>query len=255
MSDKNKISKNSRFNTEFDTAVLLSVLRRQWFIIPILLLIGISSGFLYLRYTKPKYESSAVIQRSSQDEGKRVLDIENFQNENNLSEDIELLKSEFLLEKALRNLNLEISYFSEGEILTEEKYLYSSYHITLRKLKDSTLIGQRINLLNEGGNLSFSFFKNGAEVKLPVIPNQLVDNEYFDLTLKISKEDIFQKSSVENQLYFVFNDYQKLTAKMHPALSVYALNPEARTIKISYQSNNRLLASDVVSSVINTFFE
>ncbi|MCH2234874.1 MAG: polysaccharide biosynthesis tyrosine autokinase [Crocinitomicaceae bacterium] len=255
MTDKPKISRNSRFNTEFDSAVLWSVLKRQWFIIPILLMTGIVAGFLYLRYTKPKYESSAVIQRSSQDEGKRILDIENFQNENNLSEDIELLKSEFLLEKALRNLNLEISYYSEGEILTEEKYLFSSYHVTLRTLKDSSLIGQRINLLNEGGNLSFSFFKNGNEVKLPVVPNEAINNEFFDLSLKISKEDVFQKSSTENELYFVFNDYKQLTAKMHPALSVYALNPEARTIKISYQSNNRLLAADVVSSVINTFFE
>lgn len=115
--------------------ILWIVIRKYWPVFPVLFLLAFASGFLYLRYTKPLYSSNAIIQRSSQDEGKRILDIDNFEKEGSLSEDVELLRSTFLLEKAIRNLDLNTSYFSEGEILTEEKYLMSSYHITLLELK------------------------------------------------------------------------------------------------------------------------
>jgi len=130
-----KINTISSLNKEFDFDIVKSIFKSNWYIIPIVILIGLSTGYTYLRYTKPVYQSSAIIQRTSKDEGKRILAIDNFEQESKLSEDVELLRSTFLLEKALRNLNLKISYYSEGKILTEEKYLHSSYHVTFLELK------------------------------------------------------------------------------------------------------------------------
>tara|TARA_B110000046_G_C13007580_1_gene405079 strand:- start:184 stop:624 length:441 start_codon:yes stop_codon:yes gene_type:complete len=123
LSDKASHNKANRFtiNKDFDPDILLVVVKKYWLVFPILLMIALSAGYLYLRYTKPVYASSAVVQRSSQDEGKRILDIESFDNEGSLSEDLELLKSTFLLEKTLKNLNLNISYYSEGELLSSKK--------------------------------------------------------------------------------------------------------------------------------------
>ena len=56
-------------------------------------------------------------------------------------------------------------------------------------------------------------------------------------------------------MYFVFNDYSVLTSNLHSSLNVYALNEDARTIEVSFASNNPKLATDVVQSLINTFFE
>ena len=235
MGNRRKIS--NKFNTDFDLSIFKSVLQRYWLVFPILMLLAGITGFIYLRYTKPKYESIAVIQRSSQDEGKRILDIDNFENENNLSEDVELLRSKFLLEKALRNLNLNVSYYSEGEILTEEKYLFSSYHITLKELRDSSLIGRPIDVKNEGNTVSLSFQSNSGQQMIPVVLGEDIDNEFFALSFKISKPELFKRTSSENRLYFTFNDYKQLTDKLHPQLNVFALNVEARTIQISFQSN------------------
>lgn len=253
MGNRRKIS--NKFNTDFDLSIFKSVLQRYWLVFPILMLLAGITGFIYLRYTKPKYESIAVIQRSSQDEGKRILDIDNFENENNLSEDVELLRSKFLLEKALRNLNLNVSYYSEGEILTEEKYLFSSYHITLKELRDSSLIGRPIDVKNEGNTVSLSFQSNSGQQMIPVVLGEDIDNEFFALSFKISKPELFKRTSSENRLYFTFNDYKQLTDKLHPQLNVFALNVEARTIQISFQSNNSRLAQDIVASLINTFFQ
>ena len=254
MAENNSIKRTS-FNKEFDTTLMATVLRRNIFVPIIMLVLGLTISFIYLRYTKPVYESNAVIQRSSQDEGKRILDIEGFENENDLSADVELLKSTYLLEKSLRNLNLEISYFAEGEILTEERYLSSSYHITILELKDSSLVGVPIWVKNKGENIDLTFEKAGENKTITVQPDTPINNEYFNMIFKINDEALFKTNSSSNKLYFVFNDYKTLTNAMHPRLEVFALNPEAKTIQISFRSNNHRLSKDVVSSLINTFFE
>ena len=242
-------------NKEFDLDILLGVLRRQWLVFPILFAIAFASGYIYLRYTKPVYDSNAVIQRGSQDEGKRILDIESFESEGSLSEDVELLKSTFLLDKALHNLNLNVSYYSEGEILTEEKYLMSSYHITLLELYDSSVVGMPIYLTKEDSGFNLAFTKNGVVEEFLIQPDEEFSNDYFSLIFKIDKVDQFESSVSENTLYFVLNDYQTLTNRYHPNLSVFILNAEAKTIQIAFESNNPRLATDVVSAVIRTFFQ
>lgn len=251
----NKSQQKFAINKEFDPEILWIVLKKNWFIFPLLIFIALLSGYVYLRYTKPIYSSNAVIQRTSKDEGKRVLDIEGFENESNLSQDVELLRSTFLLEKALKNLNLTISYYSEGEILTEEKYLMSSYHITLLALKDSSIVGTRMNIDEKGDGYQLSFEKRGKHFEYDIIPDQELNTDFFDLIFKIDKEKQFLSSVQENELYFVLNNYKTLTDRLHPDLQVYVLNNEAKTIEIKFESNNRRLATDVVSSVITTFFQ
>jgi tyrosine-protein kinase Etk/Wzc len=252
----NNIPNRFAVNKEFDLDIVWVVLRKHWLVYPLLLLVALTSGYLYLRYTKPVYSSSAVIQRSSQDEGKRILDIESFENEGLLSEDVELLKSTFLLEKALRNLNLNISYFSEGDILTEEKYLMSSYHVTLLEITDSSIIGKPIHVdLAENNQYLVSYNLNGEKIELKINADEVVATKHFRLLLKVDDKAQFKRDSDENALYFVLNNYSELTKRMHPDLKVYILNPEAKTIQISFESNNSRLATDVVASLISTFFQ
>lgn len=100
--ENNSEHKNKRIsslNKDFDLDIVLAVLKRNWLVVPVILVLALTFSFLYLRYTKPLYQSSAVIQRSSQDEGKRILEIEGFEEENKLSEDVELLRSTFCLRK------------------------------------------------------------------------------------------------------------------------------------------------------------
>lgn len=252
---QDKPIKRSTLNKDLDLNLAATVLRRNFWVPIVIACLAIAGCWVYLRYTKPVFESSAVIQRSTQDEGKRILDIEGFEKEGDLSEDVELLRSTFLLEKALRNLNLEISYFAEGEILTEERYLNSSYHITLLELKDSSLVGVPIWVNNQGESVEFSFEKNGGTQRIEIIPNEPVNNDFFNLIFKVNNQALFESNSGNNKLYFVFNNYETLTNQFHPRLEVFTLNPDAKTIQISFKSNNHRLSKDVVSSVIGTFFE
>ncbi|HIP36809.1 MAG TPA: polysaccharide biosynthesis tyrosine autokinase [Crocinitomix sp.] len=244
----------SNLNKDFDLDIAKSVIKRNWISVPIIIGISLVLAFIYLRYSKPLYESSALIQRTSKDEGKRILEIDGFSQELNLQEDVELLKSTFLLEKALKNLNLKISYFSEGKILTEEKYLQSPYHITLFELKDSSLIGKKIEVTGNIDKVTLSF-PNSNYQPIEIIPSVPFENNWFSIEFKVNDKTNFLKNLKENKNYFIFNDYKALTQKLHENLNVFVVNNDAKTIRVSYKSNNAALARDVVSSLINTFFK
>ena len=95
-----------------------------------------------------------VIQLSDKDNAKDVLNIENINSRNNqLSSIVELLRSELLFNRAVKSLSLNVSLYSRGKVLTEEKYLKSSFYIQPYELKDSSLINQEITVTFKGKEL------------------------------------------------------------------------------------------------------
>ncbi len=251
----NNFSSISNLNKELDIDIAKTVFKKNWIWIILMLFIGVTTAFIYLRYTKSVYESKAVIQRSSKDEGQRILEFDDFIQDNNLSADVELLKSNFLLEKALRNLNLKISYFSEGEVLTEEKYTQSPYHVTFIELKDSSLINTPIYVINEDKRIFLEFNHNGKLEVIEVNTLDEIDNIFFKLKFKIDNKSKFYSDIEADKLYFRINNYKNLTAKLHKNLFVKIVNPDANTIEVAFRSNNKVLAKKLVSELIETFFE
>ncbi|MFK8038280.1 MAG: polysaccharide biosynthesis tyrosine autokinase [Crocinitomicaceae bacterium] len=250
-----KLFSSSNLNRELDFDIFKSVFKSNWFWIVVIFFIGIVSSLLYLRYTKPVFESNAIIQRTLRDEGHQVLAFESFSQENNLSADVELLKSPFLLEKVLINLNLQISYFSEGEVLTEEKFTQSPYHVTFMELKDSSIVNTQIVVRKKDEKLFLDYIKSDKKYSAEVSNNEIVNNDQFKLVFKIDDEERFFEDIKNDKLYFRINNYKLLTQELIKNLHVSVLNFDAKTMKISFKSNNRYLARELVNELVNTFFE
>jgi capsular exopolysaccharide synthesis family protein len=241
-------------NSEFNPAILSTVIKRSWYWILLIFGIAVAVVFIFLRYSKPVYESSAVIQVVNEDPGADVIGIENINNRKSLSKEIQLLNSQYLFDKAIRSLNLNISYFSKGEFLTEERYLQSTFNITPYALLDSSLCNRPIFLGNDGNQLFLSYDHNGHNYKEKIVPNELFKNTFFELMLKVPHEEILFKELVKNQLYFEFNNVTNLVNRFLPDFKAEALNMEARTINLIHKSNNANLSRDIVQAVTNAFF-
>ncbi len=241
-------------NKDFQPAILSAVFRKNWLWIPFAILFFTLSGMIYLRYTKPIYESNAVIQIGSKDQGKDVLGLENLNTKKGLSEAVELMRSEFLFNKTIRSLNMNISYFSQGKFLTEERYLSSSFIVTPFQLKDSSLCQIPIYISESGNTYKLSYTIDGNQFNVPFKTDSLIENNHFKITIKIANPISFESESKENLIYFVFNNPDKLTERLISNLSVTPLNPEAKTIQISFRSNNAAMSKDITESVYRTFF-
>lgn len=242
-------------NREFDIDIFNTILRKNWYWLPIFVGLFLGIAFIYLRYTKPVYEAQTIIQLGSIDEGKKIVDVENVSTTSDeLSSNVELLKSELILKEALKKLKLNVSYFSKGDILTEEKYTYSSYRILPLTLKDSSIVGKPIRLSVDNEYVILEYDFAGQQVDRIKV-GETYENEFFKIVVNVRDWEQLRRILIENELFFVFNDFAKLARAYLPHLSIRVVNPEAKSIEIKYRSNNPALSKDIVASVVQTFFE
>ena len=135
---------------------------RYWYLYISIALLFIFLAYLYLRYTTPIYEvrSEIIIKDDkgglSQQNILSELDI--FNTKSNANDEIEILKTRYLMEKVVEELQLNVNYFATGKIKTTELYKTSPFTIKLLFLKDS--IATQEFHIQPSNNLEFNVIKN-----------------------------------------------------------------------------------------------
>ena len=167
-------------NKEFNPLIIEIILKRNWktpiFITLFLLVIA----FIYLRYTKPVYESIAVLQIVEEDKVGQVLgDVTKTSQGANLAQEVEFLNSDFLMNQTIKKLNLNVNLYSEGKLLTKDLYKQSTFEIVPISLIDSSLCGTRVDISLEGNKICLSYQKNGFNKKAYGFPNREIRNVDF----------------------------------------------------------------------------
>lgn len=249
-------NKSLIINKDFDLIILQTIVKRYWWWPVLFVVLFFSLSYFFLRYTKPTYESSMVIQLDNQDNAKDIINIENINTkENDISSEIELMRSQFLFEKAIGRINYNVSLYSKGQVLTEEKYNSSSFNVQPYALKDSTLINTPINVDYKNGLVIISYHFNGKNNVVKGKLNQHLVNDHFDIVLKAANVNEFQIDSDDNELYFIFNSVESFAARFLPSLQVFPIDPIAKTIQITFKSNNPQLCYDLSLAVAEAFIE
>jgi capsular exopolysaccharide synthesis family protein len=242
-------------NKEFNPAILATVLKRSFVFFILIFGIAFSLAYVYLRYSKPVYEASMLIQVFNEDQASDVIGIDHINNRRSISREIQLLRSQYLFDKAIERLNLNVSYFSKGDVLTEERYHQSSFHVTPFHLHDSALCHVPIWVKQNGGGYLLVYHFGGIEYSELVQSGQRVQNQHFDFSFKVPREDLFREELKKNQLYFEFNNPSSLARRFLSGLEVNPVDVEAKTIAIKHKSNNAVLSKDIIGAVAQSFFD
>lgn len=245
---------NLLINKDFDASILRTIIKRNWLWFLFFIVLFATGAFFYLRYTKPVYESSMLIQLGNEDNAKEILNVENINSRNSdMSSEIELMRSQLMIERALSKLNVSISYFSKGKILTEEKYQSSSFMVTPFELKDSSLVNVPIFVTYENEKVNLTYTIGAKKHKITGKLNQRLNNQHFDISVKINNLNHFYTDLGNNELYFVFNSIQGLALRLSSNLSVIPIDPVAKTIQVSVRGNNPRLCYDLTNAVAAAF--
>jgi tyrosine-protein kinase Etk/Wzc len=251
----NSIQKSLIINKGYNPHLLKAVIRKFWYLPFFVILLFMTFAFLYLRYTREVFKSSAIIQIEKKDQGKEILEIQNFNTEQNISAEVELLRSELLFQKAIEKLNLNISIFSKGNVLTEELYQSNAIQIELFYLKDSSIYDTPIDIKLENNKILLNYNLFGKAFSINGKLNEHIINNHFDILIKVNDLSILKDLNDKNKMYFIINNQSNLTKKLYGGLEVAAADPEAQTVLISYKSNNSILCHDIVEKVALAFFE
>lgn len=99
----------------------------QWFVLAVC--ICITMAYVYLRYTTPQYQASTTILVKDDKKGGMLSELSAFADmglgggmKSNVDNEVEILKSRTLIEKTVKNLELNVSIIEKGDVNSTELY-------------------------------------------------------------------------------------------------------------------------------------
>lgn len=234
----------TNIGSDFELGLFLFILRKNIKWIFIVFAVAMVLSFLYLRYNAPIYEASTVIQLSKSDKARQILQVNQIYDEQSLTAEVELLKSNLLLQESVKRLPLEISYFHQGEFLTKQLYRVPDPKVKLLEVRDSSIIDRQV-FIQPIGNGRFVLEYKKSQISDPFRSNDIVVTPYFEAQIQIGNDyNSEEMSSV--QVYFVINSAKQLAAYFRRSMEIRILNPVAKTISISCKDHNPRMAYDFV---------
>ena len=245
----------TNFSNNFEIGLFIHLLKKSFIIYLLIFAATIASGYLYLRYTDPIYESNLIMQINKKDQAGQLLNVySSFQDNTQLNSEVELLRSSFMLEKAINSMPVKIGYFSKGEVLTADKYKSSSCKILDFTILDSSIINQKVFISINSNNKYI--LKNEAGNTMSQEPfklDEFITNKYFSCTVSaINKESFIHELEV-NELYFIFNDIKSFAASLKGNIEVDIEDIQAQTIKIQFKHKNAKFTSDLISMLASEY--
>lgn len=260
MEQKN-INSTNNFQTEqdifndfdFPLFVLITKKTLKW----ILLIIGITITivFLYLRYTPPMYQASSTLQMTSQNTAQKVLGVMNIYEEE-IAQQIELLRSKKFIDKALSNLTLDVSYFSKGKILNNELYSASPYNVEFRNIT-SSIYNTPIHISFPNRNSIHTSYSIENELfQKPIDLNKWSVLEHVEIKIQINDFDrivLQQDQFKHNPYFFKINNTDEELRKYYNKIHMTLLNAAAKTIQVTLSDENPQKAADIINAIGGEF--
>lgn len=244
---------------DLDLDKLLSVLRKSLPYVLGIFLFCILSAYLAVRYTKPLFESASELQLDIKSEasilGFREMDSElSGRNVSGMSEEIELIKSKLFLSRVIKALDMDVSYYTQGKFLDDEKYRNAPFKVQYL-LKNESFFNKKIYVtLLDKNRYRLSFQADGQEFSQEFSFGQKVNTPYLDLTIHTT--DHFNEGAIQdNNYYFILRSDNALIQYFRDNLKVQVLNLNAKTIRVSITDHNAYKARTLVDVLSNLYLQ
>ena len=241
---------------EINVGLLLYVVRKNIFIVLLLVLVGISFSWIYLRYVPRIYESSATLMLQSV-KTNEVLGVEKIMeiDQKELQREVELMRSKNFIENAIDSLGLEIAYFQAGRtnLLNSEIYPSPFVKIECNVLKPF-LYGQRIyiNVLDDY-HYEFRYAAGERDIVKKMRFNETFKNT--DIEFKVVKNFTSYKKLINPEIFIIIKDKSQLVSEIISNIDIQPLNLSTRTLSVSYKSENISKAYSIVAQLSQRFME
>lgn len=244
---------------ELDLAKMLGVLRKSLPYVLGIFILCMLSAYLFVRYTKPLFESESELQLDIKSEasmlGFRDLSEEpTGRNVSGMSEEIELIKSKLFLTRVIKALDMDVSYYTKGQFLDDEKYRNAPFKVEYL-LKDEGFFNKKIYVTLLDKKHFRLFFRVGdQEFSQEYLFGEKINTPYLNLSLHTT--DNFNDGAIEdNNYYFILRNDNALIQYFRNNLKVQVLNLNAKTIKVSISDHNAYKARTLVDVLSNLYLE
>lgn len=238
---------------QFDFFRLKHVFFKSRVLICVLLIISLTIGYLFLRYTPNVYESTARLKINFKSES-GILGIQSNinapgQKGSSLQGEIEIIRSSVIFQEVIDKLDINVSYFVEGQILSEEKYRSSPFKILYNKSISQVPYDRKINLRIIDQNTFEYGFEEGPKTRSKF--GEKIQLKLFEF--QVLKTAGFNKSSIGPNFFFKINSNGYLLNYMRTNLSVQIENNEASTVSVRFKDYNKYKAQSIVDKFVQVY--
>lgn len=236
--------------SSLDTEKFLITFRKKLPLAVLIAVVVIVGAYLYLRYTKPLYESSSELKFDFQSEaqvfGFNPLGDET-NNLNNISGEIELIRSKVFLNKVIQSLPLKVSYFLKGNLIDEDRYKaspivfhYDSFPENEKDRPIDISLTDNQHYQIKWGSQDEDQFKTFPFDKWII---------WNGIRLNITVTSLFSSGYFNRQISVVVNSQKALHDYVDNNLTVAPQNLNANTIKITFTDHSKEKAHDMVEQI------
>ena len=153
---------------EISLSKVIDIFAKRWHYILIFLAISLFFSWLYLRYTKPMYQAKGTIRVADNNNTFRSLGIlKGFDNyTDNIQTEIQIIQSRRIVKAALSRMDVGVSYYQVGTLLTSELYKDSPFKVEFNPEQAKIPYNLLFSLVSLGGNkFELSYPQGDQEIK------------------------------------------------------------------------------------------
>lgn len=229
--------------------VLKYLSKWYWFVLSVIILLFL--GHLYLRYAVPQYSASATILVKDDKKGGMVSELAGLSEvdmlgkvKSSVDNEMEIIKSRTLVLTAVRDLNLNVRYYSQGRVKAIELYNSSPVRIVFDN-SEITGMSIRVEILKDGTYMLFDSNDNQiGKYKF----GQLV--KYKDNSFTIINAET---TSADSSITITVSPYLQAAQSYKNRLSVKVVSDKTSVVELSIVDPIRQRSEDFLNAMIDNY--
>ncbi|WP_026474944.1 GumC family protein [Alkaliflexus imshenetskii] len=230
---------------------------RYWYIYPVFILIALIAAFASYKTTVPLYRISVQLLISDAGEaaprvgvGDNALPGISLGNQSHMENQLIILTSRRQIERTLRQLDFEVSYFRESIFRPQEIYNYSPFRVIIDSSEvKPTDLAFKIKFLSRDQFLLT--WENGGEFSRKVNFFEKVNHPRFSFTIVPIEENIPGSNYHENTYSFTINNIRRMAGQYQSKISMRRVQFGASIVELSIMENNIQKGVDFLNKLAN----
>lgn len=221
-----------------------------WPLFIVLLLLGVSIAYIYLKYTIPQYESMATImikdEKKGLDDSKMIESLNLIQTKKIIENETEVLRSKTLMKTVVKKLCLYAPVFEQGKFVARSAYTTSPIVIQSFQpddLTDTQKIYFSFNAIKEAVTI------NGQSYEI----NKWEQTPYGVIKFILNPKAKFAAGSSHRKLYFSLINPSKITDPLTQSLVITSASKLSTVINLKIKDQVPERGADVLNELIRTY--
>lgn len=238
----------------------LNILKAHWKLFVIGVAMALVFAFAYLKFATYKYEVSSTILINDEDnDGGSTSEISVFQDlglfvgpKTSLETEIGILKSKSLIERVVKDLNLNITYFIKNGLISEEIYKGSLPFKIHFFLDDQYLnaVNTSFTLQPKQGSEYILLDEDGEQITTGNF-GEKVTLEFGDIIVTPKDIGIFENEKITIKI----KPLEEMAIAFNKRIEVIAENPKSNLLTLRLQDPIKLKAREILDSLVSYYNE